>query len=129
MLRYYNLWLSIGWLLVLMVCYLSLISNPPGIDIEFKYIDKLGHFLSYFILMAWFAQLYKTSRSRILYVLLFITMGAALEVLQGMGGSRFFEYGDMLANTTGVFVAWFITKGRLKNALLYFEQLVVKSTS
>ena len=129
MLRYYNLWLSIGWLMVLLVCVLSLISNPPGIEIEFKYIDKLGHFFSYFILMAWFAQLFKTTRLRIFYVLFFISMGVMLEVLQGLGGVRFFEYNDMLANTTGVLVAWLVTKGRLKNVLLSFEQVVVKSSS
>lgn len=129
MLRYYNLWLSIGWLMVLLICFLSLISNPPGIDIELKYIDKLGHFFSYFILMTWFSQLYQTSRSRLFYVLFFIFMGIILEVLQGLGGIRYFEYSDMLANSAGVIVAWVITKGRLKDILLSFEQVIVKSTS
>lgn len=125
MLRYYNLWLSLGWLLVLMICYLSLISNPPGIDIELKYIDKLGHFFSYFILMAWFAQLYKTSRSRLFYVMLFIFIGLILEVLQGLGGIRFFEYSDMLANTLGIAIAWLTTRGKLKNLLVSFEKKIL----
>ena len=126
MLRYFSLWLSFGWLLVLMMCYLSLTSNPPGFHIEFKYIDKLGHFFAYFILMTWFAQLYKTFRARLFYVLFFISMGVILEILQGLGGVRFFEYYDMLANTLGVVFAWIITKGRLNSLLLSFETVMSK---
>lgn len=126
MLRYFNLWLSCGWLMVLMMCYLSLTSNLPDFNIEFEYIDKLGHFASYFILMAWFAQLYKTFQARLFYVLFFVFMGMILEVLQGLGGTRFFEYNDMVANTLGITFAWLITKGRLKNLLLFFENMVRK---
>ena len=125
MLRYFNLWLGVGWSLVLIVCYLSLVSNPPGIDIELKYIDKLGHFFAYFILMSWFSQLYQASPSRLFYVLLFIVMGIILEVLQGLGGIRFFEYYDMLANSLGVVLAWLMTKGKLKYLLLSFENKIL----
>ena len=126
MLRYFNVWLSIGWLLVIMMCYVSLTSTPPEFHIEFKYIDKLGPFFAYFILMTWFAQLYKTFRARLFYVLFFISMGVILEILQGLGGVRFFEYYDMLANTLGVVFAWIITKGRLNSLLLSFETVMSK---
>ena len=108
------------------MCYLSLSSNPPTPHIEFENIDKLGHFLAYFILMIWFSQLYKTTRTRLFYVLFFILMGTVLEILQGLGGVRHFEYYDMLANSLGVAVAWFITKGRLNNLLLLFEAMITK---
>ena len=124
MLHYFKLWLSVGWLLVMTMCYLSLTSNPPEFHIEFKSIDKLGHFLAYFILMFWFAQLYRTTRTRLFYVLFFILMGVVLEILQGLGGVRYFEYYDMLANSLGVALAWFITKGRLNNLLLSFEKIM-----
>jgi len=124
MLHYFKLWLGVGWLLVMTMCYLSLTSSPPEFHIEFKSIDKLGHFLAYFILMFWFAQLYKASRTRLFYVLFFILMGVVLEILQGLGGIRYFEYYDMLANSLGVALAWFITKGRLNNLLLSFEALI-----
>lgn len=121
MLRYFKFWLSIGWLLVIMMCYVSLTSTPPEFHIELKHIDKAGHFFAYFILMAWFAQLYKTSRARLFYVMFFIFMGVMLEILQGLGGVRFFEYYDMLANSFGVAIAWFITKKNFNNLLLSFE--------
>lgn len=125
MLRYFNLWLSFGWLLVLTMCYLSLTSNPPDFNIEFEYIDKLGHFAAYFILMAWFSQLYITLSLRVFYVLFFISMGVILEILQGLGGIRHFEYYDMLANTLGVLFAWVVTRGKLKTLLFVFEKKVL----
>ena len=126
MLRYFNLWLSFGCLMILTVCYLSLTSSPPELDIDFKYIDKLEHWLAYFVLMLWFSQLYKSVRTRFFYLLFFILMGVVLEVLQGLGGIRYFEYGDMLANTLGAVTAWLITKYRLNNLLFSFEKLLLK---
>lgn len=48
-------------------------------------------------------------------------MGMLLEVLQGLGTVRVFEYSDMVANSAGVLMAWLITKGKLKNIMLAFE--------
>ena len=119
--RYFNLWLVIGWLFVLLVCYFSLMSNPPKFDVKFEHLDKLEHMLSYLILMSWFAQLYQTKQSRIFYALFFIILGISLEILQGLGQTRFFEYADMLANTTGVMIGLALTKGKFKNTLSLLE--------
>ena len=121
MLRYFNLWLTLGWLLVLFVCYLSLTPTPPKIDVKFEHLDKLEHLLAYFLMMSWFAQLYQSKQSRLFYIMFFILLGVSIEILQGMGTSRFFEYTDMLANTAGVLTSWFMTKGKLKDALISFE--------
>ena len=123
MLRYFNLWLSIGWLMAIMLCYFSLISNPPEFDIGFKSFDKVRHLLAYFILMFWFAQLYKENNKRIYYALFFIAMGIVLEVFQGLGGVRYFEYYDMLANTIGVVIALLITKNKWNDVLYSIEKL------
>jgi VanZ family protein len=108
------LYLTIGWLLVLLVCYFSLTSTPPRVDIQFKYLDKLQHLFSYFVLMFWFAQLYPQNKIRVYYALFFISLGIALEILQGLGGVRLFEYADMLANATGVVIGYILTRGRVK---------------
>lgn len=121
MLRHFNLWLSIGWLMVIAICYVSLTPSPPDFNINVAYLDKMEHFTSYFILMFWFSQLYETNKSRLLYGLSFIFMGIAIEILQGLGGVRYFEYYDMLANALGATAAWFITKGRFKFLLLSCE--------
>lgn len=126
MLRYFKLWLSIGWLMVFLLCYFSLVSNPPEIKFDLKYFDKVRHFIAYFILMFWFAQLYKISKSRLFYFVFFIVMGVILEILQGMGGVRYFEYNDMLANSLGVMLAFLMTKGKFKTILLNFENKYLK---
>lgn len=126
MLRYFKLWLSIGWLMVAALCYFSLIANPPELDVDIEYFDKVRHFIAYFILMFWFAQLYKNNKSRIGYGLFFISMGIILEVLQGLGGVRYFEYYDMLANALGVVLAWLITKKRGDTLLLSVERSIIK---
>ena len=111
-----------GWLLILLVCYFSLTPTPPKIDIKFEYLDKLEHMLSYLVLMAWFAQLYHTKQSRIYYALFFIVLGITIEILQGLGGIRYFEYSDMLANTSGVVMGLLLTLGKRKDLLLSFER-------
>ena len=126
MLRYFKLWLSIGWLMVVGLCYFSLIANPPELDIDVEYFDKVRHFVAYFILMFWFAQLYKKNKSRIGYGIFFILMGIILEVLQGLGGIRYFEYYDMLANTLGVVLAFLITKKHGDMLLLSIERIIIK---
>ena len=120
--RYFKLWLAMGWLLILLVCYFSLTPTPPKIDIQFEHLDKLEHILSYLVLMAWFAQLYHTKQSRIYYALFFIVLGITIEVLQGLGGIRYFEYSDMLANTSGVVMGLLLTLGKRKYLLLSFER-------
>ena len=120
--RYFKLWLAMGWLFVLLVCYFSLTPSPPKIDIQFEHLDKLEHILSYLVLMIWFAQLYQTKQSRIYYALFFIVLGITIEVLQGLGGIRYFEYSDMLANTSGVVMGLLLTLGKRKYLLLSFER-------
>lgn len=100
--------------MVFLVCYFSLTTTPPRIDIQFKYLDKLEHLFSYFVLMLWFAQLYPQNKTRIYYAVFFISLGITLEVLQRLGGVRFFEYADMLANTAGVVIGYILARGKMK---------------
>jgi VanZ family protein len=92
---------ALGWTIVVAVFWLSLTPSPPHIDIESG--DKLGHLLSYFLLMFWFAQLYARRAG---YAAGFIAMGITLELLQGALGYRSFERYDILANCAGVLLGW-----------------------
>jgi VanZ family protein len=87
--------------MVVAVVWLSLTPSPPHIDIDSG--DKLGHVLSYFLLMFWFAQLYARRAG---YAAGFIAMGITLELLQGALGYRSFERYDILANCAGVLLGW-----------------------
>ena len=117
-----KLWLSIGWLLVGLVIYLSLVSGPLPIDAiardesTHRLIYGIAHVLAYGTLMLWFLQLYPVSQ-RIIIALGLIGLGILLEVLQGLTPDRMPGYLDILANTLGVFLGWLLGKTRLSGLL------------
>ena len=101
----YRVWLTIGWLWVALVFYLSLMQHPPEL-IHFDGVDKLEHALVYAMLMLWFSQVYVEPGMRIKLMLSFVAMGVSIEILQGLSGYRYFEYADILANSTGILIGW-----------------------
>ena len=115
-----KLWLTIGWLLIAIIWYLSLTPAPMP-DMGIDNTDKLGHFLAYGLLMGWFAQIYHQTKLRILLVIAFILMGIVIEFVQGMTDYRSFQYADMLADSLGVFLALAISRGSLARILLTIE--------
>jgi VanZ family protein len=107
------------------VIYLSLTSDPIDLGVSFAYEDKLQHATAYFVLMAWFGQIYHGRSERIIIALLFICMGATLEYLQSFNPHRFTELGDMAANTTGVILGFYLTSTSAKNVLIRIERWLV----
>ncbi len=94
-------WL-IGWIMVSLVCLLSLLPLSTSID-TVKGSDKLGHLLAYFAMTYWFLHL---TVNKALVLCLFIIMGFIIEVLQGLSGYRYFEWADLMANGMGVLAAY-----------------------
>lgn len=123
-LKYRKLWLVIGWGMIVVVWYLSLTPKPPEMGI--KLWDKLNHFIAYSVLMGWFGQLYLQKKQRIFWLVFFIAMGIGIEIFQGMGTHRFFEYNDMLANTLGVIAAILALISKGDGILVWFEQRILK---
>ena len=117
------LWLVMGWLLVTLVAYVSLVPAPPAIDVSIG--DKVGHILAYATLMLWFLQLYPTYR-RLLLAISFVMMGVGLEVLQGLIPSRSLEYLDMVANVGGVALGWLLGHTPLESALITIETRFIR---
>lgn len=116
-----NLWLAIGYLLVGFVLFQSLSSHPIAMSGLFDYEDKLFHALAYFTLMAWFAQIYHLRTQRIVIALLFVFMGLMVEYLQSLNPDRYAEFGDMVANVTGVVLGFTLTMSAARNILLRVE--------
>jgi VanZ family protein len=93
----------VAWLLVIVIVVLSLL--PPLQLQQFgapTWNDKAGHFLAYFTLSAWYAQLYDSAadmRRRVVFCLL---LGAAMEGLQSLTATRSADWRDMVANGVGV---------------------------
>jgi VanZ family protein len=119
-LRYRWLWLGVGWSVVGAIIYFSLTPSPPQ---PFNLSDKAEHYLAYLLLTAWFLQIYPRGAARLWVALISIGLGAGLEVLQGLGGVRHFDYRDMLANTLGAFTSLLAIRGPAATLLVRVERL------
>ena len=121
-LRYRKLWLSIGYLLIVVVVFLSLTSKPVQIDTSLPYQDKLFHALAYFSLTFWFMQIYHIRHHVFQWVIFFLCLGLLLEYLQGFDSNRYSEVGDMIANTLGIVVAVALARTPLRYVLVRLER-------
>ena len=120
--RLKTLWLLIGYALVMFVVYLSVTSNPPDLELGFKFQDKFFHALAYCSLMFWFAQIYHVKKQRLLFALAFVFLGVLMEGVQSLDPKRYAEFNDMVANTVGVAIGILLTKKTLKDILYHFEK-------
>jgi VanZ family protein len=117
-LRFTRLWIGVGTLLILFVIAASVVSVPgTGLMLH----DKLLHTLAYAALMGWFAQIYRHDLTRLMLVVGLIAMGVGIEFLQGAVPSRKFELLDMVANTSGVILAWALAYTWFGNVLGWIE--------
>ena len=98
--------------------------NPVDVDLSIPYEDKFFHCLAYFVLMAWFAQIYHHSLQRNIIALGFVIMGVALEYLQSFDPARMSEFADMMANSTGVILGLMLALTKAKYTLVNFEQWI-----
>ena len=121
-LRFGRLWNILGIGFVLLVIYLSLTPELPDIAVSAN--QKVGHVLAYGWLMLWFAQIYRSTRTRVALAAAFCALGVALEYVQGMTGFRGFEYSDMLLNSAGVAVGLALACSPLQNGLQRLERML-----
>ncbi len=104
-LRFKRLWLAFGLLLISGVTYASIASVPAQVT-SLVYNDKLTHVAVYACLMGWFSQIFQHDLTRIIFVILLSAMGIGIEFIQAATPTRNFEVLDMIANTSGVILAW-----------------------
>jgi len=121
-LRVRQIWLFIGWLLVLFVIYLSL--ARVSIEIPVEEGDKLGHVAAYAALMFWFANVCERPVRRVMLAIAFVALGIAIEFVQRWTGYRNFEMADMAADAFGVALGWVLAPPRLPNFLRVIEKFV-----
>lgn len=126
-LRYRILWLLIGYAMIAFVIVQSLIPSPVSVGFELS--DKIYHVVGYFGLMGWFVQIYRGKQERLFWAVIFIAMGILLEFLQGVGGVRHFEINDMIANASGVVIAWVLSGTVFSSCLLWMERIFLKKIS
>lgn len=94
-----GLWYLLGVMLLLVVGALSLIPLPDvGVG------DKLSHLVTYVFLGGWFGLLAANRRILCWTVAGLMAFGILLELLQGMTTYRYAEWGDVLANGSGILI-------------------------
>ena len=118
--RFSRLWLTLGYILVTLVVFLSLWPKPPQ-PLDFEQSDKVAHIFTYMVLMLWFVNLYSERSRQVKLGVVFLGMGVFLELLQGMSEYRTLAYTDMLANGVGILVGLYLAKTRLAFGLLYLD--------
>ena len=119
-LRWRLVWQLIAWLGVVLLSYLSLIPAPPELPGPLAW-DKLQHTLVYAFLMIWFRQAFQPHWRWPVFLL---TLGIALEFMQGWSGHRFTELSDILANTLGVGVGLYLAIATpVGRSLIWLEKL------
>ena len=89
----------------ILIFILSLIQvEPPEIPLV---KDKVLHFLAYFCLAS--LVLKASENTKISYLLLImLSMGVLIEIIQGNLGLRYFEYMDIIANSLGILAGFLI---------------------
>lgn len=123
-LRFPWAWRLAGWVLILAVVAGSLMpgDSVPSVGSN----DKLLHAASYFLLMVWFAGLYR--RSRHLWIAAgLVVLGAILDGLQALTSTRYFEVHDIAANASGVLVALVLSYWVLEGWCQRMERWLVPS--
>ena len=93
-------------ILIIAITVLSLL--PPKSGLELGKSDKLNHFLAYAILSLNFGFISTKIRSYFIGIPFLITYGLLIEFFQGFVPGRDPSFYDVLANSVGVFLGFFI---------------------
>lgn len=124
-LRFKRLWLAMGLFLISGVTLASVTSVPDQVQ-SLLVNDKLTHVAVYGCLMGWFAQIFRHDLTRLIFVVLLTAMGVGIEFIQAATPTRQFEVLDMVANTSGVVLAWALAYTWVGTILWRFESLVFR---
>lgn len=100
-LRHPWVWLLLGWALVISVVVGSLV--PASMLRAITLSDKIMHAGSYFLLMIWFAGLYRRNKHPWVALALLL-LGIGLDVLQLDTATRTFDVADIAADAVGIVV-------------------------
>lgn len=121
-LRWRGLWSGLWLLMVAAVVVTSLLSASDLPAPPFDGVDKLEHFLAYFVLSGYAVMLLERRRPQALAAVALIALGVGLEVAQGaLTVSRRADSADALANSLGVLAGLMLAATPASRALQWLE--------
>jgi len=104
----------------MMLLGVGVVSLAPVPDVGVG--DKLSHTLTYLVLAAWFGLLAASRLVLCWTVVGLMVYGILLEVLQGMTSYRYAEWGDILANGSGILIGIWIYRTPLSRVLRLLDR-------
>lgn len=97
--------------LILSVVLILIVTLTPGNGKMLgNYLDKVGHFIVFFILAINLCLKYKSNEKLIEVLFWAILLGFLTEIIQQFIPGRNMEFYDALADTLGVIVGYFVYK-------------------
>jgi len=120
-LRYRRFWQTAAWLAVGVVVTLSAIPDPPGVSVSILEWDKAQHAMGYAGLMWLFRQVFGRSA---MWVVLLVMLGIGLEGVQALTPTRRPEFGDVVANVTGIGLGLLLAATPLGRTLAWVERQI-----
>ncbi|MGY6215906.1 VanZ family protein [Methylolobus aquaticus] len=112
-LRFPRLWQGVGWVMVVVVMWLSLTPHPPQPPSLLAW-DKAQHLTAYAGLMFWFRQAFAPHWRWPAFLL---GLGITIELLQGFTGARVADLFDIVANGLGVAIGLILAQSPLGRML------------
>ena len=125
--HYHRLWHTLGWLLVVLVVFLSLTPKAPVV-LEVPGSDKVNHFVAYLFMMLWFSQLHRQPRRQFWIGVGLVALGVCLELVQGLLAYRSADVLDGLTNGCGVVAGRFLVETRVGNSLTFLDGQLLRLT-
>lgn len=100
--------LAVAWTVLITVLSLISFERTPSFMLQLPFKDKIVHFIFYFVFVVlWCFGLHKTDKIKIL--LIAIVYGIIIEILQYvLTENRTADFYDVLANSLGAFLAFFV---------------------
>ncbi|MEE9143102.1 MAG: VanZ family protein [Gammaproteobacteria bacterium] len=120
-LRFPAIWIVGGWVLVLAAVYFSVMPSP---QLHIGSYDKLMHVVTYLALTLWFVGMYQRSRYAVVGFSMLL-LGLVLELVQGRVG-RSPEFGDLLADASGIAIALILGWSLVGGWCLWVESLIAR---
>jgi VanZ family protein len=124
-----SLWFALFWTLAIATSCLLPASVFKPVSFNLFQLDKLLHFVLYFVLVCSWLFVFKiqdklTPSSIRIIILLSIGYGILIEILQAVSHTgRSYELDDIIANTIGVIGGWILFRPLLKWASPYKKYL------
>ena len=120
--KYPKLWIAI-WVAMILAVIIGSMMPARDVPIDMAHVmDKVVHFLGYFVLSAYGMNVFRKLRHARYAVLFLVLLGGVIEIAQGfLTHSRSADFHDFVVNGLGVLAGYLTRRTPLANLLSSIE--------